>query len=888
MENNSFISKVNEIHLKLESIVMAGELFNEDIISSLNELKDLNISLIIEDLKKGNYLGNRKIDIDLSLNNNSTTEAATYKQADVILVEGTKLEMPFDNGSGGILELSSHADIKNYIVNHALYTANVVDTEIVVYESFADSPIMIRVRDADGKASNIERIELHAYSGTVINTKVAYFWAKTTSSLETLANRVGDIIQLGNDIDSIVTLSQRIDELISLQSEISKIITIFENLASVVTNADNIEAIKDNSNHKVALLAIHEKLLELTSINTNLTNILAASGHAQTATDKAAIATDKAQVATDKAAVATDKAAIATQQAQIATDKATVIQSISVQGQTLVAGESATVSYNPVTNKFTFGIPKGDKGDIGEAFKVNSIGTLAQRALYNNELANFSFLANDVVVDGSIIPHIYFKKSNASADWTTGIPFGRGEKGETGVGIGIVSIARTSGTGAAGSTDIYTITLSDNSTHAFSVYNGTDSDIDSSDLTALSDALNQSIQANSLAISNHKDKEDNPHKVTASQVGAYSKSESDIELNKKANAADVYTSIILDLKISYQQFDKPVIGPLFAKVSPSSIKIPSGLKLTVGTTSFKLSSDYTLTLASDLVGSTKTAGTDYYVYAKANGSFYLSASDAITADRLIGGFHYGLVGETELLTGNKTEADMVKIRGINEYSFWDLKYRPVASPKGMVNIGRKWYDIYLLNSEHIINGTSKAGATIAAGTTEYGRAIPKIPLEFGGNNTLTYGKFTWFQASEIAKAASKQLLNYSEFPTIAYGVTEQVSSLTNSYETVMGKVEHYPNLTSKYGIEQATGTQWIWGNDLANGYGTTDFAWKIGLTDSRGNIHSTSNSPVAVILGGARDGGVNAGSRASGWNNYVWNSDWSIGCRFACDHLELV
>ena len=885
---NSFIAKINEIYEKLGSIVTAGELFNTEVVSSLNELKDLNISLIIEDFKKGNYLGNRKIDIDLSLNNSSTTESATYKQADVILVDGTKLEMPFDNGSGGILELSSHADIKNYIVNHALYTANVVDTEIVVYESFADTPIMIRVRDADGKASNIERIELHSYSGAVVNTKVSYFWAKTTSALETLANRVGDIIQLGNDIDSIVTLSQRIEELISLQSEISKIIDVHTNLAEIIENSDNMNAIKDNSTNKVALLALHGKITELTNINTNLTAILASQNYAQIATDKAVIATEKAQTATDKATIATDKAVIATEKAQTATDKVALIQSISVQGQTLTAGQSATVSYNSVTNKFTFGIPKGDKGDIGEAFKVNSIGTLAQRALYDNELANFSFLASDVEVDGSIIPHIYFKKSSTSADWTTGIPFGRGEKGDTGVGIGIVSISRTSGTGLAGSTDIYTITLSDDATHEFSVYNGTDSDIDSSDLTALSDALNQSIGANSTAINDHKNSTQNPHNVTAEQVCAYTKDESDDMFDEKANAIDVYTKTELDLKISYKQFDKPSSAVLFIKATASSIKIPAGLKLTVNTTSFKVASDYTLTLSSNLVGSIKTAGTDYYVYAKEDGSFYISASDSITTDRLIGGFHYGLVGETELPTGNKTEADMVKIRGINEYSFWDLKYRPVASPKGMVNIGKKWYDIYLLNSEHITNGTSKAGATIAAGTTEYGRAIPKIPLEFGGNNTLTYGKFTWFQASEIAKAASKQLLNYSEFPTIAYGVTEQVSSLTNTYETVMGKVEHYPNLTSKYGIEQATGTQWIWGNDLANGYGSTDFAWKTGLTDSRGNIYSTNNSPVAVLLGGGRGDGVNAGSRASSWLDYVWYSDWNIGCRFACDHLELV
>lgn len=47
-----------------------------------------------------------------------------------------------------------------------------------------------------------------------------------------------------------------------------------------------------------------------------------------------------------------------------------------------------------------------------------------------------------------------------------------GPKGETGVGV--ASISRTSGTGEAGTTDTYTITLTDGSTAAFTVYNGKD------------------------------------------------------------------------------------------------------------------------------------------------------------------------------------------------------------------------------------------------------------------------------------------------------------------------------------------------------------------------------------------------------------------------------
>ena len=54
----------------------------------------------------------------------------------------------------------------------------------------------------------------------------------------------------------------------------------------------------------------------------------------------------------------------------------------------------------------------------------------------------------------------------------------KGPKGDTGAdggkGVGIASITRTSGTGAAGTTDTYTITLTDGSTSTFTVYNGKD------------------------------------------------------------------------------------------------------------------------------------------------------------------------------------------------------------------------------------------------------------------------------------------------------------------------------------------------------------------------------------------------------------------------------
>ena len=72
---------------------------------------------------------------------------------------------------------------------------------------------------------------------------------------------------------------------------------------------------------------------------------------------------------------------------------------------------------------------KGDKGDTGDAFTYDMFTTEQLAAL-------------------------------------------KGEKGDTGTHI--VTIERTSGTGAPGTTDTYTITTNDGLTHTFSVYNGAD------------------------------------------------------------------------------------------------------------------------------------------------------------------------------------------------------------------------------------------------------------------------------------------------------------------------------------------------------------------------------------------------------------------------------
>lgn len=73
------------------------------------------------------------------------------------------------------------------------------------------------------------------------------------------------------------------------------------------------------------------------------------------------------------------------------------------------------------------------------------------------------------------------KIKDADGKW---VKVGIGAQGSPGSdGVSIVSIDRTSGNGAAGTTDTYTITMSDGSTSTFSVYNGADGTMTFEDLT---------------------------------------------------------------------------------------------------------------------------------------------------------------------------------------------------------------------------------------------------------------------------------------------------------------------------------------------------------------------------------------------------------------------
>ena len=267
---------------------------------------------------------------------------------------------------------------------------------------------------------------------------------------------------------------------------------------------------------------------------------------------------------------------------------------------------------------------------------------------------------------------------------------------------------------------------------------------------------------------------------------------------------------------------------------------------------------------------TFASGTDYAIWAKTDGTLEATSNHTSppTANaRKVGGFHYAAGGNATAQSGGNTTPQ------INEYSFWDLKWKPACNdPRGMALVADGfWVDIYLANTDCDTNGTSKYNVTMADGSSP-----PKVPTKFGGNGSTTYGSLTWFESCELASAYGKRLLTQREFMAMAYGTTEASSIGSDQGSTILNAA-----YTSKWGVMQSSGVLYVWGDDRAGPFAGA--SWNAN-TEGRGSEY---NAPNAVLLGGAWDAGSIAGSRCSDWDNSASTSSSYIGVRFACDHLLL-
>ena len=330
----------------------------------------------------------------------------------------------------------------------------------------------------------------------------------------------------------------------------------------------------------------------------------------------------------------------------------------------------------------------------------------------------------------------------------------------------------------------------------------------------------------------------------------------------------------------------------FTKTGAGTLSVKAGTIVDV------LGTSVTFATATAIVMPALTGGTDYAIYActdgtvRADSSFTAPTGYTIANSRLIGGFHYGLVAPGTTVAGGSfntagsvqtggmvwTQPDVDKIAGVNLYSLWDLRWRAnvadLRAQRGFVlTDAGTWVAIYFTGTDTDTNGLSRNNVAVASGTV-----LPRIPATMGGNGALTYADYNWWRVSEHARAYGARLLTEAEANIAFFGVTEN-QSLGGASSTIP-LTTRQPGYTSKYGIEQATGHIWIWGDDSAGAIAT-------GFVENGGRGQSYANTVIKVLLGGSRGSSATTGSRLSSWNGGPTYSNWNVGLRAAVDHLML-
>lgn len=202
-------------------------------------------------------------------------------------------------------------------------------------------------------------------------------------------------------------------------------------------------------------------------------------------------------------------------------------------------------------------------------------------------------------------------------------------------------------------------------------------------------------------------------------------------------------------------------------------------------------------------------------------------------------------------------------------SVWDLKFRPVAAPEGMVyvaGIGR-WVDIYLAS----VSGgalVSVNGGTIADGTSSVA--------------------FHWYKFSQWLGSIGKWMPTQHEFVAASLGANQGTSiSGTADPVTTGGHVDTAGRrMISNVGCEDTCGAMWQVGMDAGSAVTGASFLDAYDANDSgvAGQHYAESSH---IILGGSYASGVTSGSRGSVWGTSPLALNAVHGARGISDTLAV-
>ena len=312
--------------------------------------------------------------------------------------------------------------------------------------------------------------------------------------------------------------------------------------------------------------------------------------------------------------------------------------------------------------------------------------------------------------------------------------------------------------------------------------------------------------------------------------------------------------------------------PRLFTVANNVITIYAGTTVLIDSSYYTTKSNVTIDIGSHIPASNRK-GKDVYIYAIANVNnelqFMVSLNSTTPAgytstnSRKIGGFHClcAAVGAiaNHALTGYAA-GDVLPA------SRWDLLFRPLSEPEGMVydEHTNVWIDIYLASYNSANGLQSIYGATTADGASTE--------------------KFHWYKFNEFFRNVKKRLPFQYEFMSAARG-SNQGTNIKNSADpgTTGGFVDTANRrMISDIGCEDMCGNLWQWGYD--GGGGASAAEWGHNAFDDNDSGKEAGQHymmPNRCLLGGSWGNSVSCGSRASGWGGSplpLWTARGARGC----------
>ena len=357
--------------------------------------------------------------------------------------------------------------------------------------------------------------------------------------------------------------------------------------------------------------------------------------------------------------------------------------------------------------------------------------------------------------------------------------------------------------------------------------------------------------------------------ATASQNSAIASANSATDAANSASEAAASAAAIT-FPIAFAKTDSSIVA--WTKTGAGTAQTSQDLFIDVNGTLVAVSINTPITMP------TLVAGTDYAIWVAPDGT--LEADTSFTAaptagGRRVGGFHYAPGGNAPIDPagnwnnhngGNTTPQ-------INEYSFYDLKWKPSApDPRGLTLVNNSfWTGMYLMSADTTVAPLHKYNVNPARD----GNA-PQKPY---GDGT-TYGNARPMNVFECLAYYGFRAPNHNEFQLLALGVNEE-RSIGGSGPGNTGIVTDRSKnqQTSAWGVFDATGVLSVWGRDSL-----PDNTQDDNVTEGRSdNIWRISRF---AIFGGIWASGADSGSRYASTRTASVSATF-VGGRGVCDHLIL-